>query len=118
MYTLVFGASLNPVRYSHLAIERLVTHGVPTLAYGLKKGLVAGISIDTQLMDYNEVDTVTLYLNPQRQKNYYDYIISLKPNRVIFNPGTENPEFWKLLQSHKISYEVACTLTLLTTGQY
>ena len=88
------------------------------VAFGLKKGIVEGIEIDTELLPYENVHTVTLYLNPERQKSYYDYIVSLNPERVIFNPGTENPEFYEILKSNTIDFEVACTLVLLTTNQY
>lgn len=116
--TLVLGASLNASRYSNLAINRLVFYDQPTVAVGLKKGDVAGVSISTEKENFEDIDTVTLYLNPQRQKEYYEYILSLKPNRVIFNPGTENPEFYELLKENKIEPEVACTLVLLGTNQY
>ena len=116
--TLVIGASLNPSRYSNLAINRLATFDQPTVAIGLKKGDVAGVSISTEKEKFEYIDTVTLYLNPQRQKEYYEYIISLKPKRVIFNPGTENPEFYGLLRKNSIEVEVACTLVLLGTNQY
>ncbi|MEY8847454.1 CoA-binding protein [Psychroserpens sp. XS_ASV72] len=116
--TLVFGASLKPMRYSNIAINRLVQNKHDVVAYGLKEGVVAGITIDTDLKSYENIDTITLYLNPQRQKPYYDYLISLQPERIIFNPGTENPEFQKLLQDNDIEFEVACTLVLLGTNQY
>lgn len=116
--TLVFGASLKSQRYSNIAINRLVRYNHKTLAFGLREGKVAGISIDTELKNYKDIDTVTLYLNPKRQEQYYDYIIGLKPNRVVFNPGTESPEFYKLLSKNYIEYEVACTLVLLGTNQY
>ncbi|MAX72010.1 MAG: CoA-binding protein [Flavobacteriaceae bacterium] len=116
--TLVIGASLKPERYSNIAINRLKGNNHDVKAFGLKSGTVAGVDIDTELMPYKDIDTVTLYLNPQRQKPYYDYIMELKPNRVIFNPGTENPEFYNLLNQNNINYEVACTLVLLGTGQY
>lgn len=116
--TLVFGASTNPSRYSYLAVNKLLDHGYQVLAYGIKKGNVESVKIDTELMPYKNVHTVTLYLNPNNQKAYYDYIISLKPKRVIFNPGTENTEFYKLLEQAGIGYEVACTLVLLSTNQY
>ena len=90
--TLVFGASLKPNRYSNYAIQRLTANDHDVVAFGLKSGDVSGVTIDTELVDYNDIDTVTLYLNPNRQEAYYNYIISLKPKRVIFNPGTENPE--------------------------
>lgn len=116
--TLVFGASLNPSRYSNLALNRLISHGHDVVAFGLKEGEVAGIKIDTELKPYNAVDTVTLYMNPDRQAAFYDYIMSLQPNRVIFNPGTENAEFFTLLGKAGIEFEVACTLVLLGTNQY
>jgi len=87
-------------------------------AFGLKKGRVSGVDIDTELMPYQNIHTVTLYLNPKRQEAYYEYIIGLNPQRVIFNPGTENPQLYKLLSDASIHYEVACTLVLLSTNQY
>ena len=116
--TLVLGASMNPSRYSNIAIKRLVSHQQPTVAVGLRKGEVQGISITNEEEDFEDVDTITLYLNPQRQKQYYDYILSLKPNRVIFNPGTENPELFALLRKNNIEIEIACTLVMLATNQY
>ncbi len=116
--TLVLGASLKPSRYSNLAINRLVDNNHPVEAVGLRKGEVAGIEITTEKENFENIDTVTLYLNAKRQEEYYDYIISLKPNRVIFNPGTENPEFYKLLKENNIESEVACTLVLLASNQY
>ncbi|PVW16357.1 CoA-binding protein [Marixanthomonas spongiae] len=116
--TLVLGASLKPSRYSNLAINRLVNNNHPVEAVGLRKGEVAGVQISTEKRGFKNIDTVTLYLNPKRQEEYYDYIISLKPNRVIFNPGTENPEFYDLLKKNNIEVEVACTLVLLASNQY
>ncbi|WP_370000405.1 CoA-binding protein [Winogradskyella sp.] len=116
--TLVVGASLNPARYSNLAINRLKAHGNEVKAFGLKPGEVNGVQIDTELMPYKDIDTVTLYINPSRQAMYYDYIIGLKPKRVIFNPGTENQEFYNILKQNNIDFEVACTLVMLGTRQY
>ena len=116
--TLVLGASLKTDRYSYLAVERLVSHNHSVFAFGLKSGVIAGVTIDTALIPYKNVNTVTLYVNPKAQKMYYDYVISLKPERVIFNPGTENPEFYDKLTKHGIFYEVACTLVLLSINQY
>lgn len=116
--TLVFGASTNPSRYSYLAIQRLLASGQEVVAFGIKNGSVGTAKIDTELMPYKNIDTVTLYLNPKNQKMYYDYLISLKPKRIIFNPGTENPEFYNVLEQEKIPYEVACTLVLLSIEQY
>jgi len=116
--TLVLGASLKPNRYSNFAIRRLVKKNHDIVAVGLREGEVDGVKIEIGNPSFKEVDTVTLYLNPKRQVAYYDYIISLNPKRVIFNPGTENIEFVELLRKNKIETEVACTLVLLTTGQY
>ena len=116
--TLVFGASLKPNRYSNYAIQRLVVNKMDVVAFGLKKGIVEAVKIDTELLPYKNIHTVTLYLNPERQKAYYKYIVSLNPERVIFNPGTENPEFYEILKDNAIDFEVACTLVLLTTNQY
>lgn len=116
--TLVLGASLNPSRYSNIAIKRLTSYQQPTVAVGLKKGEVSGVAITNEHQNFDNVHTVTLYLNPQRQKDYYDYILSLQPERVIFNPGTENPEFYDILRKNNIEIEVACTLVMLSTNQY
>lgn len=116
--TLVFGASLKPNRYSNLVIHRLVDSGVETLAYGLREGEVSGVNIINKVDKISDIHTITLYINPKRQKEYYNRIISLAPKRVIFNPGTENPEFYKLLENSGIEVDVACTLVLLSTGQY
>ncbi len=116
--TLVLGASLKPERYSNIAINRLRNYNHDVKAFGLREGEVSNVTIDIELLQYETIDTVTLYLNPKRQEDYYDYIIGLKPNRVIFNPGTENLELYKLLDENNIEYEAACTLVLLATNQY
>lgn len=116
--TLVFGASLKPERYANIALQKLVNYGHEVVAFGSKKGEVAGVSIDTELMPYKDIHTVTLYLNDQNQKPYYDYLVKLNPERIIFNPGTENPEFYNLLSQKTIEFEEACTLVLLSTNQY
>lgn len=116
--TLVLGASLKPERYSNIAINKLRNHNHEVKAFGLREGKVNDVDIDTILIQYDDIDTVTLYLNPKRQEPYYDYIIGLNPKRVIFNPGTENPEFYNLLRQNNIEFEAACTLVLLGTNQY
>ena len=90
--TLVLGASENPQRYSYLAVQQLLSHHHPVVAIGKKKGAVHGIDISNEQPAEKDVDTVTLYLNPQHQEAYYNYILSLHPRRIIFNPGTENNE--------------------------
>lgn len=116
--TLVFGASLKPQRYSNLAVHRLVAHGKETVAFGPKEGQIAGIPIVTDLSQISNIHTITLYLGRERQSAYYEAILQLAPKRVIFNPGTENPEFYTLLRENGIEVEVACTLVMLATGQY
>jgi predicted CoA-binding protein len=116
--TLVLGASDNPARYSYLAINRLKNNQHPIIAIGKKKGTVAGVNIETEKIPAADVDTVTLYLNPLHQKDYYGYIISLHPKRIIFNPGTENDELAELAIKNNIKPLEACTLVLLSTGQY
>lgn len=123
--TIVLGASLKPDRYSHRAVIRLDAQDHPVIAVGLKEGKVG----DTEIITFNaafakaetlkqQVDTITLYLNPKRQAPYYNFILDLAPKRVIFNPGTENPELYKKLSDAGIEVEVACTLVLLATDQY
>ncbi len=116
--TLVLGASENPSRYSYLALQRLQTHQHPVVAIGKRKGVVGNVAIETEKKEWTDVDTVTLYLNPMHQKQYYDYIISLKPKRIIFNPGAENDELAKIAASKGIKLLEACTLVMLATGQY
>ncbi len=116
--TLVIGASLKPERYSNKAIRRLTNNKHDVVALGLREGRIKNVVIDTKIKAYEDLDTITLYLNPKRQKEYYDDIVSLKPKRVIFNPGTENPELYAILEENNINYEIACTLVLLATNQY
>ena len=116
--TLVLGASDNPSRYSYLAVNRLRSHGHPVVAIGKKNAMVADVPIEKEKKDWNDVDTVTLYLNPTHQQQYYDYILSLKPKRIIFNPGAENDELADLATKNGITPVEACTLVLLSTNQY
>ena len=116
--TLILGASENKSRYSNLATNNLVGKGHEVVAIGKRPGQINGISIETEKLPLAGIDTVTLYLNPANQKQYYDYILSLQPKRVIFNPGTENDEFEELLTAKGIKSQAACTLVLLSTGQY
>ena len=116
--TLVLGASDNPSRYSYLAVNRLRSHGHPVVAIGKKNSMVADVPIEKEKKDWKNVDTVTLYLNPLHQQQYYDYILSLKPERIIFNPGAENDELADIAVKNGIRPIEACTLVLLSTNQY
>lgn len=118
MKTLVLGASTNPERYANRAIHRLVSAGHEVVAVGLRAGNVAGIEIKTGQPMFENIDTITLYVGPANQSVFYNYILSLKPRRVIFNPGAENPELIELLEKNNIEAEIACTLVLLGTGNY
>lgn len=116
--TLVLGASQNPARYSYLALKKLAANNHPVVAIGRRKGKVDDIEITTEQQKIENLDTVTLYLNPNNQKPYYDYLLSLQPKRIIFNPGTENEELYELARQKGIKTEEACTLVLLSIGQY
>ena len=116
--TLIIGASENPERYAFKAANMLVKHGHEIIPVGLKTGKVAGTTIQTGQPLEEGVDTVTLYLGPSHQEAIYNYVLKLKPKRVIFNPGTENDEFMDLLEEKGIEPVEACTLVLLSTHQY
>lgn len=116
--TLVLGASDNPQRYSYLAVQKLLAHDHPVIAIGKQEGKVHGIAILKGKKMESDIDTVTLYLNPMNQKNYYEYILELNPKRIIFNPGTENEELASKAKEKGIKTIEACTLVLLSTGQY
>ncbi|GAC1455825.1 MAG: CoA-binding protein [Chitinophagaceae bacterium] len=116
--TVVLGASENPSRYSYLAVNKLMAHQHPVVAVGNRKGKVGNIVIETDPEVVQDVDTVTLYLNPANQKAYYDYILKLKPKRIIFNPGTENEELKQVAEENGIEPVEACTLVLLSIGNY
>ncbi len=115
---IVLGASTNPDRASYIAVQRLKAAGYEVFPIGTSKGEIHGIEMINEPLSLEHVDTITLYLNPERQKEYYNYLLSLKPRRIIFNPGTENPEFVQLANQNNIEVEVACTLVLLATNSY
>lgn len=116
--TIVLGASTNPSRVSYAAVHRLKNKGQEVIPIGIKKGSIADIPIINDRPELEDIDTITLYLNPKRQEAYYDYILSLAPRRIIFNPGTENAELVRLAKAKNIETEYACTLVLLATDSY
>lgn len=116
--TLVLGASVKTERYSNIAIRKLIEKKIKVFAIGNKKGSVLEVPIEESKLPFEEIDTVTIYLNSKRQNEYYNYILSLKPRRVIFNPGTENVNFEKLLKENNIEVKIACTLVLLSLNKY
>ena len=116
--TLLLGASGTPSRHSNLAINKLRNHNHPVVAIGKRNGVVGDTPVETATRDIEGLDTITLYLNPGNQKQYYDYIMNLHPKRIIFNPGTENDELAEMAREKGIQPLEACTLVLLSTGQY
>jgi len=116
--TLVLGASEKPERYSNRAILNLLSKGHEVFAVGNRESMVKDVMISKQPIAVQNIDTVTVYLNETNQKPYYNYILSLKPKRIIFNPGAENEELENLASENGISVIEACTLVMLNTGQY
>ena len=116
--TLVLGASPNPIRFSHKAVKSLVRHGHDVVPVGNRQGAIMWQKIIIGKPEITDIHTITLYLNPENQKNYYDYIISLSPKRIIFNPGSENQELIELAVKNNIEVSIACTLIMLNTSNY
>lgn len=116
--TLVIGASEKPQRFSNMAIRKLVHYGHPVRAIGLREGTVSGVSFQTGFPDLEGIHTVTMYVGPARQPQYYSYILGLKPKRVIFNPGTENSEFMRMAEEQGIEVIPDCTLVMLDSGYF
>jgi uncharacterized protein len=116
--TLVLGASENPERYANKAIRALRRKGIPVFAIGLRPGKVMDVDIIKGRPELKNIDTVTLYLSHKNQEQYYDYILSLHPKRIIYNPGAENAELEALAEKNNIENMEACTLVLLATEQF
>jgi len=116
--TLVLGASENPSRYAYLATSRLLDAGHPVVLIGARSGHVLEQPILTDHPVLEHIHTVTLYLNPKHQEEYEDYIVALEPARVIFNPGTENPDFMDRLEEAGVEVLPACTLVMLSAGMF
>lgn len=116
--TLIIGASNNPSRYSCKAANSLVNKGFSIIPFGVKRGEVASVKMLNDWDKNWDIDTVTMYINPNLQEQYKEAIIALKPRRVIFNPGTENTSFYPELEKNGIEFEEACTLVLLSMNQY
>ncbi|HLR00290.1 MAG TPA: CoA-binding protein [Sphingobacterium sp.] len=116
--TLIIGASTNPNRYSYLVAHKLVRKGHEIVNVGIKKGRLCDVPIEDIDKKHKDIQTVTLYVSPKHQPYYYDYILETKPERLIFNPGTENAELRKMAEENGIETIEACTLVMLNTGQY
>ncbi len=117
--TVVLGATDNPSRFAYKAVHKLQQHGHEVVPVGIKKSQVGGLPIITDLSQMvADTDTVTLYVGPQNQPYWYDYIMGLKPKRIIFNPGTENPELERLARENNIEALHHCTLVMLASNSY
>jgi predicted CoA-binding protein len=116
--TLVLGASLNPDRYSNRAVLQLKSKGIEVIAMGINKGKIGSVSLVLPFEELSNIHTISIYLTPHKQPEYYEYILTLQPKRILFNPGTENPDFAFRLTHAGIYWENACTLVLLSTNQY
>lgn len=116
--TVVIGASTNPWRYSHMCVLKLAQHGIPVFALGLRLGSIGNIPISTGYPAYKNIHTVSLYIGAEKQEDYYDYILSLHPKRIIFNPETYNPELERLAQFNDIETIEACSLLLIESGLF
>lgn len=118
MRVLVYGASTNPERYAFIATELLLSKGHEVILVGHKSGEVGGVEIQLGQQDFADIHTVTLYVGPKNQMDLLAYLKRIQPKRVIFNPGTENPELQQQLAAEGIEVEEACTLVMLHTGQF
>ena len=116
--TLVIGASEKQERYSYLAVNRLIKQGHQVVAIGAREGKIGNIKIETGFPDFKNIDTITLYLSKKNQSLFYNYILALKPRRLIFNPGAENEELFALATKNNIEAVEACTLVMLSTGEF
>ena len=116
--TLVIGASVNPDRYSYKVVLRLLDSGIKVIPMGINQGNITDLVIVRPFEKQKNIHTVSIYIKPEIQKEYYKYIINLQPKRVLFNPGTENPIFSQILQKHNMYWENSCSLVLLSTNQY
>ncbi len=116
--TLILGATPNPTRYAYQAAIDLVANGHEIVPVGIKHGEVAGVAIQQDKTPAQDIDTITLYVGPQRQGEWYEFILATKPKRIIFNPGTENNELATMAQKEGIEVEIGCTLVMLSVGTY
>jgi predicted CoA-binding protein len=116
--TLVLGASLKPHRFAYKAVVKLVHHHIPVIAVGLREGAIGEVKILKSFPDLDDIHTITLYIGPKNQSSYIDYILKINPARVIFNPGTENPELEQILRSKGTEVVENCMLVMLSNGKF
>lgn len=118
--TVIIGSNRSPLKYPQQAASMLYDGQIDFVPMGVVNGEVLGKSI-LNIYDHPKVDnvhTITLYINPHKQKQWFDYMLSLAPKRIIFNPGTENQEFKSLAESKGIECLYACTLVMLSIGDF
>ena len=118
MRDLIFGASTNPDRYAYKAMVLLVEKGHEVFLKGNKAGIALGLTIQVGTNNFDHIHTITLYVGPQNQQDLIEDLIQIKPERIIFNPGTENPKLYAEIEKLNIKVEEACTLVLLHTNQF
>lgn len=116
--TLVIGGSPNPLRYSNKAIRKLISYRHSVVSLGLRESEVDSVEIQTGFPDFENIHTVTMYVGPARQPEYYNYVLGLNPTRIVFNPGTENDEFISIARDKGIDVIEHCTLVMLNNGLY
>ena len=116
--TLITGASPNPDRFSHKMVQSLISHGFEAVPLGIRKGVISGLEIKSGKPEISGIHTISLYLGPARQVDYYDYFLNLEPERIIFNPGTYNYELIELAEKNNIECVVECSLIMLSQGNY
>jgi len=116
--TLVLGASTNPRRFSYKAVKNLQRKNIPVVAVGFRKGEIGPTKIETGKPLINQLHTIALYMGKLRQVYYYEYILELNPQRIIFNPGTENPELMTMADEQGIEVVTGCMLVMLHTGKF
>lgn len=116
--TLIIGATPNKSRYAYMAAERLHRINAELVLLGTKTGEIFDKEILHSTEGITDIDTVTLYINPSIQASYREFLLELKPKRVIFNPGTENPALARELSDIGVETLEACTLVMIGTGQY
>ena len=116
--TLVLGASLNPNRFAYKAVIKLMRFSIPVTAVGMREGSIEDVKIEKPFPEVYGIHTITLYIGPKNQPEYLDFILKVNPVRVIFNPGTENPEMEKLLEAKGIEVVRKCMLVMLSKGEF
>ncbi|PWJ42756.1 CoA-binding protein [Sediminitomix flava] len=118
MKTLILGATPNPKRYAYLAAHELTSHGHEIVPVGVKQGELVGQDIINDKRPQSDIDTITMYIGPKHQEEWYEYILDSKPKRIVFNPGTENPELMEMAEEKGIEVVEGCTLVMLSIGIY